>query len=506
MKNITQLLLFFLFFQNAHSQSSGLLSDRVGFPKHSTIDRMALSNLSAGQVVFDTDIKALFLYDGIDWIKMKAETEITADLIKLGEAQYSEGFYTAGDANGNIFLGGFSTGEVILDNVTINAGTNNLFLAKYNPQGQLLWHKVFGGTDEEQMGNIEVDGNGNIYFTGNFRSNFTNGGTTFTGSATDFDAFLSKFDNDGNHLWSVRETGTSYFAKGHKVVIDNSGNATVIGQFSGSSNFNGTVINSSGDYDIFLAQYSSSGSLNWVKSFGGTGQDLPRDLQVNSSGELLAAGQLIGTATLGSVSLSSYSGGLDVFVLKLNSSGTALWGRVFGGIGGEQEIRAGFTGIGGAIVSLQYEYPFDFQNIYFESATIGNMIALIKLDNNGALGWYRIDGRVSGNSSVYINSVLEKNDEIYLLGNSSNGTTYFGTETLNTPTVNAFIAKYQSNTGDFKQIIQTDGSFGSSCNDAKLGLNNKLILTGSFIGQMKFSDTFIKTNTNKYGLKVISVN
>ncbi|USN59550.1 MAG: SBBP repeat-containing protein [Candidatus Peribacteria bacterium] len=81
---------------------------------------------------------------------------------------------------------------------------------------------------------------------------------------------------------------------------------------------------SSGSNDTFVAKLDSSGNTTWLKTIGGTGNDLIQGLDVDSSGNVYVAGYFNSTASVLGQSLTS-SGSNDIFVAKLDSSGNTTW-------------------------------------------------------------------------------------------------------------------------------------------------------------------------------------
>ena len=121
------------------------------------------------------------------------------------------------------------------------------------------------------------------------------------------------------------------------VASDSAGNVYVAGHFSGNPDFDlgpGTAIRSSTMTDGFVAKYSSTGSFQWVAQIGGTGEEYPGGIAVDSSGNVLVGGYFSGAATFGAglgTTTSTSPNGYDGFVFKLNSSGQGQWVKTFGG-------------------------------------------------------------------------------------------------------------------------------------------------------------------------------
>ena len=130
--------------------------------------------------------------------------------------------------------------------------------------------------------------------------------------------------SSGSWQWAVKPDGSDGTA-GYGIAVDSSGNAYATGEFGGTASFGSTNLTSSGGGDIFVAKLSSTGSWQWaVKAGGSSGDDVGNGIAVDSSGNTYVTGSFSGTATFGSTSLTG-SGGDDIFFAKLNSSGSWQW-------------------------------------------------------------------------------------------------------------------------------------------------------------------------------------
>jgi len=95
-----------------------------------------------------------------------------------------------------------------------------------------------------------------MYITGDFGSSTIDFGGGALTNAAHLDIFLAKFDSNGNHIWSKR-FGGSYDDKGYSVSVDSSGNVYGIGSFASSNvDFGGCPLSNAGSYDIYLIKYA----------------------------------------------------------------------------------------------------------------------------------------------------------------------------------------------------------------------------------------------------------
>jgi hypothetical protein len=238
------------------------------------------------------------------------------------------------DSIGNVYICGMVTGPsnfsgIILNCDTIDSWKNGLtpdaYVAKYSPDGDIIWAKNFGGHNEDNAYELSLDGKGNLYVIGNFDSAAVFGsiGVINANGNRGPDAFLAKLDTSGNVIWvrtgggaGVVQTTSEY---GYSVVIDKTGNIWTAGSFQGTGNFSGTQITSKGAEDIFIAKYNPSGDLLLLKRAGGTGLDRAFSCWLDPAGDLYTTGRFQAIADFGAVNITS-KGGDDIFLSKLGNA------------------------------------------------------------------------------------------------------------------------------------------------------------------------------------------
>src|SRR5690606_18124577 len=119
-------------------------------------------------------------------------------------------------------------------------GLEDVFVAKYNSDGNFIWGKQIGGAESEIVYYHTVDDSGNIYLTGSFLGtlDFDPGpGTSQLTSAGMHDVFISKMDSSGNFEWA-KQIGGPANDEGFSINVDNLGNVYVSGYFEGTADLN----------------------------------------------------------------------------------------------------------------------------------------------------------------------------------------------------------------------------------------------------------------------------
>jgi len=229
------------------------------------------------------------------------------------------------DILGNIIVGGyFSSSSIIFGSTTLtNVGNQDMFIAKYDAIGNVLWAKSAGGNNYDGAASVTTDVWGNVIIAGAFQNpSITFGSTTLINVGNE-DMFIVKYDTSGNVLWA-KSAGDNLPDGASSVSSDASGNIVLAGWFSSSSiTFGTTTLINAGSYgDIFIVKYEGNGNVLWAKSVGGNSYDGIYSLTIDVSDNILMAGEfrsptiIFGSDTLSSVGIS---GGYDMIVAKLSS-------------------------------------------------------------------------------------------------------------------------------------------------------------------------------------------
>ena len=249
--------------------------------------------------------------------KMNSSGEIQWTQL-LGGNQHEKANDIAVDPSGNVFATGYTTGN--LDGNTNLGNTTyqgDIFLIKYNTDGVKQWTKQFGTNKNDYGYALDLDSSGNIYVGAIVGDSYD--GNTSTGRP---DTVLIKFNSNGIKQWSKQQGDGSYSNDVNDVAVDSSGYVYMLGQASGV--FDGNTSAGYGD-DYFLMKYNSSGTKQWSKLFGSDQDDSGMRMDFDSSDNIYITGW-----TKGNLDGNTNSGDYDLFITKMNSSGTIQWTKLHG--------------------------------------------------------------------------------------------------------------------------------------------------------------------------------
>ena len=278
------------------------------------------------------------------------------------------------------------------------------------------------------------------------------------GSAT-----VTIVDNDmapGSLLWVTPAGGTSTGDAGTGMAVDLVGNVYVAGIFRGSATFglgeaNQTTLTSAGSDDVFVAQYDSSGLLQWAKRAGGAGMDRGSGIAVDGAGNVYVAGIFQGSATFGlgeanQTTLTS-AGSDDVFVAQYDFDGTLLWAKRAGGTGLDRGVAIAVNGLGNSYVTGWFNGTAIFgqgQSTQTSLTSAGSdEIFIAQYDFDGTLLWAKRAGGAGMDQGAGI--AIDGFGDVTMTG-FFNGMATFAQGQANQTTLTSsgnrdmFIAKYDS--------------------------------------------------------------
>jgi hypothetical protein len=220
---------------------------------------------------------------------------------------------------------------------------NDVFITKVNASGSGLDYSTYLGGSGNDVGNgIALDSSGNAYVTGETGSTDFPTASAYQGSSGGAfsDVFITKVNASGSGLDYSTYLGGSGAEEGNGIAVDSSGNAYVTGNtystdFPTASAYQGS---GGGIYkDVFITKVNASGSgLDYSTYLGGSGSDVGYSIAVDSSGNAYVTGNTDSADfPISSAYQENYGGGtLDVFITKMNASGSALdYSTYLGGSG-----------------------------------------------------------------------------------------------------------------------------------------------------------------------------
>lgn len=287
--------------------------------------------------------------------------------------------------------------------------------------------------------------------------------------------------------------GSSGIERGYDLKVDGSGNSYIVGQFSGTADFDpgAGVFNmtSNGSSDIYILKLDVNGIFVWANKIGSAGADLATSIDIDPTGNLLVSGYYSGPTDFdpgASVFNLTSLGVTDVFVLKLDQNGNFVWARSIGGTSGDQGygIKADLSG--NVIVSGIFNGTVDFDPGagVFNLTPVGSFDGFVlKLNSSGNFIWaFNIGGSLNDNTESI---ETDASGNIYIAGDFMNTADFDPGAGIFNMTSQAlydgFILKVNSS-GAFIWAKQLLGSSNGGANDLCLDNANNVVLGGVFTG------------------------
>jgi hypothetical protein len=205
------------------------------------------------------------------------------------------------DANGNIYVVGYTSGDL----VRLNGGNNDAIVRKLDAAGNVIWTLQWGGSNYDEASSVLTKGSSQVW----------------VGGILDGDAFCRKIDSDGNEIWTAWWRGSMNDALWDMVLLDDE---SIIAVGSTESSLGGTG-------GAFVSRVNAAGDILWTHQFGFKTSDYARGVAFGPDGDVYIVGEINGELVPG-----AYAGGDDIFVQRRTVNGDVVWTKQIGGYGNER--------------------------------------------------------------------------------------------------------------------------------------------------------------------------
>ena len=313
-----------------------------------------------------------------------------------------------------------------------------------------------------------------------------------------FQAFSSYAQDWG---WTIN---SNYASEAKSVAYDANGNSYVCGHLTANSEFSSTlsIANIQGGSDVYLAKYSPTGYILWVKHFTGNGFDRALDIAIGPDNCPVITGTFTNQFHADNFTITAQNNSQDIFIVKTNDVGQTQWLRQEGGLGSEVAngiaidlqnnvlLTGNFTGSsilqGQAFTSLIDPFTMQSSSDMFVS----------KYTSNGTPTWVKIgaSNKNDKGTAVAVNDQLQ----VFVCGQFSSNFS-FANQTITNSTNNVgFLAKLD-NSGTF-QFLETMKAGSVLPNDLAIGNDHQVVICGDFSSTMTYSNpgnTITSTYTDR---------
>ncbi|MBI5635000.1 MAG: SBBP repeat-containing protein [Nitrospirae bacterium] len=335
---------------------------------------------------------------------------------QTGTSFWDEGTGVAVDGNGNVYVSGYTYGGL---DVYANAGSNDILLIKYDTDGNKVWTRQSGTSGQDVASGVGVDTAGNIYIAG-----YTTGGLDGYSNSGSYDILLMKYDTFGNKLWT-RQMGSPSWDTVSKIAVDGAGNSYLTGITYGVLDGN----DNAGGQDIILVKYDADGNMKWTRQAGSAGNDNANGVAVDGEGNVYTTGY-----TGGGLDTYTNTGSNDIFLIKYAASGNKLWTRQMGTADNDVASSAAVDGSGNVYVTGSTSGGLD------ENTLAGSYdLFVVRYDTNGNKIWTRQMG--SQGSDISNALAIDSLGNLYVTGYTDGSLTGY----TNAGGTDIFLMKFASN-------------------------------------------------------------
>jgi len=388
---------------------------------------------------------------------------------KAGGFFIDEGIDITIDNLGNIYITGYYTSTATFGNISKScSGSTDVFIAKYDSNGNCIWVETINGTANEWSYTIKYDKVNNCLYLGGVYAlsiTFGTGGTLGLISTGAYEGFLAKINTTGNFIWAKNLGGASGDQWVSSLDVDNLGNIYVYGRFENKINF-GTISLTAPIADtknLFLVKYDSNGNDNWAKQIKRSALDsvigpyYATEIAIDILGNVFLTGYSYSSLRIDNTDVLQQNSNQGIFIIKLNVNGNIGWGKMAGGTGYYWGNSIAVDNLGNAYVTGLSNGLMNFSPYILQS---GNTLFIAKCDNTGNWSWLQygtcgnnINGCEIKGKSIHVDRFLNIFVTGSLLGNGIFNSNAATSNSLLLEDV--FIAKYGNNFTGIENLVAT---------------------------------------------------
>lgn len=421
-----------------------------------------------------------------------------------GIVEHGNFLYVAGRIEGNSSFEIQSSNYV---SVTSNGGEDIFVAKLDKAGNYIWVKNMGGSANEHSVNlDVDINGNVYVtgYFESSFDFDPSANVTQLT-PVGERDVFVAKFDENGDLIWVKQMGGTlTEQSEGISVVSDG---VVISGRYKGTFDADPSTgvqnLTSAGSNDIFVVKLDVNGQYDWSKSYGSNGGDISWGLATDSNEDIFVTGVIKNTVEFeqGNVASSHTSlGNNDGFVLKISSSGQYVWSKIFGGTGNDNPSNIEIDNNDNIYVAGFYESAVDFDpgnGVTNETSLGGRDAFILKLNSNGVYSWHKSLGGALDDKGKGM--AFDQDNNVYLTGVFSDEVYYENDTIISNGDADCYVLILDENGNKVEPVI----SYGSNMEDWVNGLvvdaSKSLYLDGKFNSTMDVDPSQTTDNLTVFG-------
>ncbi len=303
-----------------------------------------------------------------------------------------------------------------------------------------VWAKGEGGIGNDAASSVTVDELGNTYITGNIAGEAEFSGANYQGKGV-YDIFIAKYSSTGTLIW-IKTAGGNKNDLGNSIKYKN-GSLFLTGYFTDTAYFENTTLIGRGETDGFVAKYDINGNLNWVQQMGSTNSDFGSALDVDDNSNIFISGKYETSIYLGNIQLTTSNIYNESFYASYDVSGNLRWAKTCSGTNSNLITGIAYGHNQSIYICGFFRNDFTLEGNTISSSTPSQDIFIGKLDVNGNLLWLK---KAGGPYEDAAHGITADDDGNPSLVGYFFGTAYFDNNTVTNIDYNdVFVAHYDVN-------------------------------------------------------------
>ncbi|MEY3441748.1 MAG: hypothetical protein RLZZ519_29 [Bacteroidota bacterium] len=227
-------------------------------------------------------------------------------------------------ANGDHYLVGQYDASVVFGTDTLR-GIDNCWVAKFDAAGNYQWSREMQGPDYHVWYDVGASANGDVFLVGDFYDTLYFGGNVYPVVGLN-DIIIAHYDANGN-LLDHRIIATPGNEDGQSIAVKPNGDYYISGEYSSGASFGGPSMPSFGFFDLFVAKYSANGTYQWAVTGGSSSWDKALDVATDGQGRVYVVGSTTAGMSLFNIAgqVFNQAGG---YIFKVLEDANHVSGRV----------------------------------------------------------------------------------------------------------------------------------------------------------------------------------
>ena len=424
---------------------------------------------------------------------------------------------------GNIYVTGYFQniadfkGKSLLSTILTSVGGKDIFLAKYSPNGQLVWVRKAGGSFDDEGFSVTTNTN-NIFVTGYFINSGSFSGIPTGSNAVDENMFVACYDSNGNAQWES-DAGSGQSCFGRDITADNNA-IYVTGDFKNSSldlydnvgGYFGSVLNSvASKEDGFVMSLNTAGQFLWANGIHSANTDFGRGIAQSGSSVYLT-GSISSGANFPSYSgnpVNTTGSGLEIYLAQVDKiSGLTNWVRSESGPGNEEGTSITIDTASTICLTGYFDSGLSFSGGPTISTSGNEDVFVANYSSAGNIRWVTQAGANGKDKPHGIASNI--NGDIYVAGEypHTSGTLHIGYDTAITGSIYSAIGLIQLDTNGHFDWIRFIGNNTLSTLTATITYSDPITIDGTnnthYFCYLKSGLVFMPGDTSHYGVYDVS--